>query len=457
MLQPNDFRRSTWHQLTNCSIASAILCLFTLANTNPGSADEFWSQFRGPDGSGVSVSSDVTTEVDPAKNSVWRTETDGAGWSSPVTDGETLWMTGARITAATPEQKKAALTGISLAQMKDVAGKVELIAIVLDAESGKRVRTVELGVVDSPKPIHPMNGYASPTPVIAGESVIVHFGQYGTWCLNKASGDVLWQRQIVIDDSVGPGSSPVVCRGNVILTCDGMDEQFIEALSLETGESVWKTSRPTIDAANGEQRKAYSTPLIIDVDGQTQVVIPGSQWCAAYDPVAGRELWRVEHGEGFSVTPMPTLVDGKIIFSTGFMKPDLVAVDPSGSGDVTDSHIVWRSSRGGPRMSSMISDGERLYSVSDDGILTALSVADGEMIYRERIGGKYSASPIRVGNRILIADHDGNVIVFETGDQFLPIATYELGEQIMASPIPLGDDLIVRTIKAVYRFSSPGN
>ncbi len=436
---------------------SRVVCgslVIALLSSRQGLTDESWLQFRGTDGSGVTTNAQVTFDLNLLSDVLWRTETPGVGWSSPVSDGQRLWMTAARITEATPEQKEAALAGVSLAKMKDVAGSVDLLAICLDAQSGKLLHTIELGQVESPKPIHPMNGYASPTPVIVDDRVVVHFGQYGTWCLDVASGEVLWHRQIVIDDSVGPGSSPVVFQGNVILTCDGMDQQFIEALSIENGNTVWKTARPPIDSTNGEFRKAYSTPLLIEVQGQTQAVVPGAQWCVAYDPTSGTEIWRAEHSQGYSVTPMPTFVAGKIIMSTGYLKPELVAIDPSGSGDVTASHIVWRGDRGAPRMSSMVSDGRRLYSVSDDGILTVINVSDGVTIYRERLGGKYSASPLLSGDRILIADHDGNATVFKTGDEYVQVSQTKFEEQMMASPIPSGDDLIIRTKLAVYRFSA---
>ncbi|MEM0927448.1 MAG: hypothetical protein AAGJ83_15485, partial [Planctomycetota bacterium] len=151
-------------------------------------ADEIWNQFRGPDGSGISSNSRVSLVVDPQTDSVWRTEIPGLGWSSPVTDGERIWLTAARVTEATEAERAERLANVTLAQMKDVAGSVDMIAICLNANSGKILQTVELGPVAEPKPIHPMNGYASPTPVIAGDRVGVDFGQYGTWCLDNVTG-----------------------------------------------------------------------------------------------------------------------------------------------------------------------------------------------------------------------------------------------------------------------------
>ncbi len=416
-------------------------------------ADQSWTQFRGTDGSGISNNSNVTLVTDPDANLMWRTETPGQGWSSPVTDGKLIWMTAANVTEATAEQKEKALANVQLANMKDVAGQVELMAIALDAMTGSIIHQIKLNVVKAPKPIHPMNGYASPTPAIEGDRVVVHYGQYGTWCLEVSSGKVLWHRTIVFDDSVGPGSSPVIHDGKVILTCDGMDQQFIETLSMADGQTVWKTDRPPIDAANDEHRKAYSTPLLIKVDGITQAVVPGAQWCAAYNARDGKEIWRVNHGGGFSVTPMPSLIGDRIVFSTGFMQPEMIVVDPTGKGDVTSTHVVWRAKKGGSRRSSMVADDKRLYSVSDDGILTVLRHEDGSTVYRERLRGKFSSSPMRVDNHIMVANHDGKIVVFESGDNYREISSVELDEQIMASPTVIGDDLLIRTAEAVYRFS----
>jgi len=417
---------------------------------------QHWTQFRGPQGNGVSGNDHVTIALNPngTENLRWRTGTPEAGWSSPITDGKRIWLTAARMLEATPEQKEAKLAKVSMAAMKVVAGRVDLIAYCLNVDSGAIIHNIQLSTVDTPNPIHPMNGYASPTGVIVGDRVVLHFGQYGTWCLDVATGEKLWQRQLVVDDSVGPGSSLVEYDGKVIVTCDGMDQQFVAALSIETGNEVWRTARPTIDADNGEFRKSYSTPILIKVDGKTQVVVPASQWCVAYDPEDGHEIWRLDHGKGFSITPMPLYADCKVIMSTGYGKPDLVAIDPRGTGDITKTNILWRESRSGPVMPSMINIDSLVYAISDGGIVSALKTSDGSLTWRQRLGGKYSASPFAIGRNVIVADHDGKLTIFQAGDSYREIAKYDFGEQIMASPVPIGNDLLIRTKDALYRFGS---
>ena len=374
-----------------------------------------------------------------------------------MTDGRRIWLTAARVTPATAEEKAAKLANVEFAQIKDVVGSAVLRVLCVDAGSGKLLIDRELRTVDSPGPVHPMNGFASPTPALITDGpnagcVIVHFGRYGTWCLSE-DGATVWTRTLEIDDSVGPGSSPVISGSNVLIVSDGVDRQFITALSVATGEVVWQTPRPPMGDVNGEFKKAYSTPLLITVEGRTQAVIPGSQWCVAYDPADGQEIWRAKHGRGYSVTPMATYAGGLVIFSTGYGPPQLVAVDPTGTGDVTQTHVRWRQTRGAPAKPSLVAADDLLYCVADDGVLSVFALNDGSLVYRQRLGGQHSASPLLTGNRVLIGNHEGRLSVFRTGRQFEEVASLEFGEQIMASAVPLGDDLLLRTKAALYRFS----
>ncbi|MEM6778644.1 MAG: PQQ-binding-like beta-propeller repeat protein [Planctomycetota bacterium] len=415
-------------------------------------ADSPWTQFRGPTGDGRAESADVFMQLDQQGAVQWRTPIAGVGWSSPVTDGETIWLTAAETVAASREEIAAKLANVQFAQIKGVVASVTLRVVALNAATGEIRLDRVLRTVDGPGPVHPMNGFASPTPVIFGDRVVCHFGQYGTWCLRTDSGESIWRTALPCDDSVGPGSSPIVTEGNVVIVCDGIDQQYVAALSGEDGSVVWKTPRPPMRSSNGEFQKAYSTPLLITAGDRRQLVIPGAQWCVAYDPSTGREIWRVDHGDGFSTTPMAIATGGLVVFSTGYTRPEIIAVDPSGIGDVTDTHIRWRLARNAPAKPSFVADGGLLHVISDDGIVSAVSLADGRQLYRERLGGMFSSSPFLSGGRIMVGNHEGDVTVFRTGPSYQALATYELNEQIMASPVPMGKDLLVRTKAALYRF-----
>lgn len=423
-------------------------------STNPTSAQSkvSWNQLRGDQAGKAAANATPPVAFDPAKQAVWSTEIPGIGWSSPVYDEDLIWLTTSVSKKASKDEIKNKLAGDPLARIKTLAKSVELHAIAVDRATGKMVHDVLLTRVDQPEPINPLNSYASPTPALAGGRVICHFGSYGTWCLDAKSGKKVWDTKYLIKHSVGPGSSPVIFDDKVILVCDGTDQQFIVAIKLEDGKEVWKTNRPPIRATNGEYRKAYSTPILVNIDKKQQVIVPGAQWIAGYDLGSGKEIWRLDHGEGFSVTPTPVYESGLVVFSTGYMKGEFVAVDPTGTGDVTSTHLKWRAS-GGPKMPSFVSDAGKIYAVNDSGILVCLDATSGKLIKRVRVGGKFSSSILLAGGNLYMADRDGVMNVVECSTELNKVATNKFGSQIMASPILIGDDLLVRTKNHLIRIA----
>ncbi|MEM7782877.1 MAG: PQQ-binding-like beta-propeller repeat protein, partial [Planctomycetota bacterium] len=339
---------------------------------------------------------------------------------------------------------------------KQIAAKLTIHAICIEIDSGKLIHNIVLDETDQVNPINPMNSYASPTPAIADGKVICHFGSYGTWCLDSKSGEKLWHRKYVVKHSVGPGSSPVIADGKVILVCDGMDLQFIAAVDLETGKEAWKTDRPPIRADNGEFRKAYCTPLVIEVNDSKQAVIPGAQWIVSYDLESGSEIWRADHGSGFSVTPMPVYESGLVIFSTGYMERKFVAVDPTGKGDVTNSHIAWTANNA-PTMPSFIAQDSQIYAVTDKGIMMVLDAKTGKQIKRDRLGGNFSSSPILAAGNIYIGSREGKMTIVKCDPSLDVIATHKFSGSIMAMPLPYRNDLIVRTENKLIRIKGSSN
>ncbi|MCA9127042.1 MAG: PQQ-binding-like beta-propeller repeat protein [Planctomycetales bacterium] len=409
-------------------------------------AAEGWTRFRGPGGQGVSSGADVPVHFSMEENVIWKTPIEGQGWSSPVVDSGMIWLTTAIVQEATAEQKALRLADDPLKDMKDVAAAIELKAVAIDFASGRIVHEIPLSHIQDPDPINPLNTFASPTPVIAEGRVICHFGCYGTWCLDAKTGTSIWQRVFKVDHSVGPGSSPVVVDDKVILVCDGIDEQFVAAIALSTGQELWRTPRPPKDAANVEFHKAYCTPITVTTNGNTQIVVPSAQWICAYDPNNGHELWRIDHGDGFSNSPSAiTTANGLVVFSTGYMRPEMVAVRIDGSGDVTKTHVAWRSSRGAPTKPTPLAVGEAIYMISDNGILSKLRTEDGSIVWQERISGNFSASPINVEGKLFLCSHEGVVTVVGVANDYLELAKNQLESRIMATPAVEGNSLIVRT------------
>src|SRR6185437_5702085 len=233
--------------------------------------------------------------------------------------------------------------------------------------------------------IHGKNSHASPTPLVRGERLFVHFGHQGTACLDL-EGKVLWKNTSLHYAPVhGNGGSPILVDDSLVFSCDGGDKRFIVALNVVNGEVRWKTDR-TIEAS---RKFSFSTPLLIVVDGKKQIISPGSNVVCAFDPATGHEIWRVRY-DGYSVIPRPVYGQGLLFICTGYNTPSLLAIRPDGKGDVTDTHVVWKTRKAVPHTPSPLLVGEELYFVSDSGQASCLDARTGQVHWQERLGGNYS-------------------------------------------------------------------
>ncbi|QDU74950.1 Serine/threonine-protein kinase AfsK [Bremerella volcania] len=429
------------------------LALVTGLWTGAASA-ESWPQFRGPSGDGIAPAKNVPLKWSADENVVWKTAIPGKGWSSPVLVGDKIWLTTALVTLLSEEEKNERLKDAKPFQrdQSNLASTVDLKAVEVDYKTGKLLRTVDLFHVTDPLPVHLTNSYASPTPVAEGKFVYCYFGTYGACCIDTETAEVIWRNnENALEYNVGPGSSPVVVGGLVILTCDGVNEQYITAVDKKTGETAWKTQRPPFRTDDGDRKKAYATPLVVEVNGQTQVIIPGAQWVCAYNPKSGKELWRADHGSGFSNVPAPVFDNGTVYICSGFMRPQLFAIRTDGEGDVTDSHIEWTFSRQVPTTPSPVVVDGRIYMVSDRGVATCVDAATGQEVWTSRMGGNYAASPTYANGRIYFCSESGMTTVIKPGDEYDVIAENDLGERIMANPIFLDGNLVIRTAENLYR------
>jgi len=415
-----------------------------------------WPQFRGPSGDGHATGSDYPATFTEA-DAIWECPLPGKGWSSPVIADGTIWVTTALEVLPTEEERlqlmeAAGVEGKKIDQ-KQVASRVDLQVIAIDQETGKIRAEYPVIEVPDPKPIHKLNSYASPTPIIEGGQLYCHFGRYGTVCMDTTTGKPIWQREFVIEHGVGPGSSPMIHGDLLVLICDGVDRQFVVGLNKNTGETLWQTDRPEMRAASGDQKKAYSTPVVVPgVDGAAdQIICMGSQWLVSYHPETGDENWRCDHGSGFSVVPRPVIGHGRVYVSTGFGKPELWAVRHDGQGDVSETHVDWKQPKRIAARPSSLLIGDEIYVVSDGGIASCFDTKTGEPHWVERIGGNYSASPVLAGGLIYFCSHEGKVTLVRPGTEFEIVSENELGSSLMASPSAIDGSLILRTETGLLR------
>ena len=408
-----------------------LLGVFALGLSFPSHAEESWRQFRGPTAQGVSEAKGLPLRWSETENVTWKTPLPGEGWSSPVVADGRIWMT-----TALEEGKS-------------------LRALCVDFATGKLLLDVEVFQAEVAQPKHRRNSHASPTPVLDGDCLYVHFGWEGTACLSAKDGKKLWEnRDLKVDFQNGAGGSPTLYKDKLLIACDGMDFQYEVALDKLTGKVVWKTERsavPKLANRPKERRKAYGTPRLIAHNGQTLSVSTGAERFYAYDPETGKELWYVDH-PGFSNVPVPVSDGNAVYLSTGFMKPELWAIRlGDAAGDVTGTHVLWKQSSGAPDQSSPVVVGNRLYMLNNGGIATCLDTASGKVVWKERMSSDFAASPLYADGCIYFFDCLGKCRVIEPGDVYTELATNELPDGFMASPAVVGDSLILRTKTSLYR------
>ena len=404
-----------------------------------------WPEFRGPWGDGhVSAPGDnkvigLPLHWSETNNIKWKTEIPYRGWSTPVVMGGQVWMT-----TATEEGH-------------------DFFAVAVDEKTGKILFNEKVFHSDNPEPLGngaSMNCYATPSPVIERGRVYVHFGSFGTACLDTHTGKVLWKRDdLRCRHYRGPSSSLVSFENLMILTMDGADLQYHVALDKKTGKTVWKTDRsvawhdediPGQMAKDGDMRKAHSTPLIVNSAGKFQMLSAGAKAAYGYDPRTGRELWRVQYPD-FSTAPRPLFDRGVAFFVTGLTKTELLAVKTDGQGDVTDTKVVWRlKTHVGKYSSPLLVDG-LLYTAADESFVTCIEAATGQVVWSERIGGKYAASPIYADGRLYFFSQEGTTTVLKPGRTLEVLATNTLANGFMASPAVDGKAFFLRTKTHLYR------
>jgi len=417
------------------------------------------SQFRGPAGDGhIPGVTSLPTSWSETSNVAWKASVPGRGWSSPVIGDGTIWITTAIEEPATEEQlaiaQKTKLASNPLAKQMSVVGAITLRAIAIDLATGSLKQNIELFRVSDPEPVHSLNSYASPSPILKDGRLYCHFGTFGTACLDAATNEVLWKKKLPTEHSVGPGSSPVLYENRLIVPCDGTEAQTVVALDIKTGEIAWSTTRPPMQGTTGDLHKAFSTPLIIRVGERDQAVVVGAQWVVAYEPLSGKEIWRFRHGEGFSNVPRPVFGTGLLYICTGYMQPNLVAIRPDGKGDVTDTHTVWRFKKSVPAMPSPVLVDDGVYFVSDQGVATCLDALTGEQRWQRRIEGNFSASLLFADGKIFASNREGATKIIAPGRDYTEIGTGTLDGAIMASPVAIPGALFLRTPTHLYRIGA---
>jgi outer membrane protein assembly factor BamB len=424
-----------------------IVISLVLAGWPAFGASDNWPQFRGPEGNGHAETQGLPVTWSETNQVAWKTAIHGKAWSSPVIWGPQIWLT-----TATPDGR-------------------QLFAVCVDRASGKILRDLKLFEVEKPQFCHPFNSYASPTPVIEAGRVYGSFGAPGTACLDTQTGQVLWERRdFECNHYRAAGSSPILYQELLILQFDGSDQQYVAALDKRTGKTAWRVNR-SIDfkdlgpdgkpQTEGDLRKAFATPHVAWLEGQAVLLSLGAKAAYAYEPLTGKELWRVEERQNHSASTRPVVGHGVVFAPSGFANGQLLAIRPGKPGEVLDANgarparaqlqVVWKSKRNVPKKPSLVLVGELLFSIDDGGIAACYEAKTGAEVWRERLEGNYSASPLYAEGKLYFFSEEGKATVVAAERNFKKLAVNRLESGFMASPAAAGHALFLRTRTHLYR------
>jgi outer membrane protein assembly factor BamB len=412
------------------ALQSCFRCLCVFFALGSLAQAENWPGWRGPRGDGSSDEKNVPTKWDGAKgeNIVWKVEVLGGGHASPVVWGDRIFL------ASCLEQES------------------DRLLLCFDRRDGKLLW--RKSVMKSPlEKKHHLNSYASSTPATDGKLVYVSFlegsqaGEAKAARMAVAAYDFKGDRQWLVYP--GPFSSvhgycscPVLFEDKVIVNGDHDGDAYLVALQRATGKILWKVPREN-------KTRSYCTPIIRQIDGRWQMVLSGSKCVASYDPHDGSRHWIIDGPTEQFVASM--VYNGDMLFLTaGFPEHHILAIKPDGEGNVTDTHIAWRTTENCSYVPSPIVVGDYFLIVSDEGIGSCYRASSGERLWRQRLGPHYSASLVAAAGLVYFLSDEGVATIVQPGDKFQQVASNPLGEACYASPAVSQGQIYLRGEKHLY-------
>ncbi|MCX6838890.1 MAG: PQQ-binding-like beta-propeller repeat protein [Verrucomicrobia bacterium] len=427
---------------------ATLVLLSALSSAQPATKPLFWPARNGPARDGIVPAAEVVRvplewNGESGKNIAWRVALEGEGHATPVIGGDLIWFT-----AATTDGKQMYVYGI-------------------DRHSGKILHHKLIFENAAPEELgNPLNNYAAPSPVLEEDALYVHFGTYGTARIDPATGEKVWERRdINARHYRGPGSSPIIHGDLLILTFDGIDQQYVTALDKKTGKSVWKTARTTdygdLDkdghpTRDGDMRKAYHTPAVFEIGGKEVLVSVGSRAAFGYEVKTGQQLWTIRHG-GFNAAIPPIRLDDRLILNTGSERAHTLGlrIDEKMIGDITESHVLWdREKRNASESSPVLVNGI-LYQTTRGGIISALDAKTGKDLWEDRMEGQHLPGPVVLGDKLLFSNDRGQTfLVRASPEKFELVGKNQLAEPITSSAVVADGAIFIRAKGALYKISA---
>jgi outer membrane protein assembly factor BamB len=394
-----------------------------------------WTHFRGSKMDGHAQVKTAPLQWSDSTNIVWKAPVKGLGWSSPVVFGNQVWLTSAA------EDGK------------------EFYTLCYDLNTGKLLNEKTIFTSAEPQRIHNTNSYATPTPCIEDGFVYVHYGTFGTACINTTSFEVVWKREDMLCQHMqGPASSPILHKNLLIVHLEGTEDPYVAALDKKTGVTIWKSIRPKeiYDKLEPVYRKSYQTPIVIEAGGRELLISNSSFMCFAHDVNTGEVIWTMEYGYDSTVS-QPLYWNGLVFVNSGWIfidnKPYFTrqyAIDPTGKGDVTKTHVKWMYEDEVPQIPTPVIVDGKMYMVHDRGIASCIDAKTAKLIWKHELKGNFNSSPVYAAGNIYFFNVKGDCTIVKPGDTFEMVAQNFIGETIKAVPVFVDNGMVLKTDKNLY-------
>ncbi len=416
---------------------------------------ENWPHWRGAAASGVSAETALPERWSDTENIAWKAPVRGLGISSPIVWGDQVFVTsqigrGARRAGNHPtlvqggnpaEAGERALGG----NTASAADQVVFLVTALNRADGRKLWEYELPAEGRLNDVHDKHNLASSSPVTDGRRVYAWFGTGQIVSLDM-TGKLVWSRHLgreytPFDINWGHSSSPAIFNDSLLLICYHDTDSYLLNLDAASGKTKWRVDR-------GGSFNSYSTPLVVETGGAHEVIVNSSEGVSGHNAATGELLWHIQEQNRFPI-PMPVFHEGTIYTSRGYRSGPYMAIRPGGKGDVSKSHVVWRTDTGAPYVSSLVHYNGLLYMAGDVGVLSAIDARTGQRVWQERTGGVFTASPVAADGKIYLLSEDGQTIVLAAGAKPRVLARNRLNARQLASPAISGGRIFIRTDDAV--------
>ncbi len=407
------------------------LILATSLLTLPARAEN-WPGWRGSQRNGVTQDRGAPTSWSVASGVQWKVALPGSGISNPI-----VWDN--RVVCTT----------------SDGAQQQDLHVICFDRNTGRKLWHTRLWGTAPTLHHETKSSMASPSPITDGEHIFAFFGSGDLFCLDF-DGRLIWQRSLaseygVFENRFAASSSPLLFLDTVVLQCDHYGASYILAIDKRSGANRWKTDRP-------EVWLSWSSPVCVAVPNRDEheLILCGSEKIDAFDPHDGSSLWTLR-GMARECIPTPVVGHG-LLYATSGPGGTSYAIRPGGRGDVSDSHVAWKSARGNPYVPSAILVGDAYYLVDDHGVATCLDAHTGKQLWRKRFGGDFTASPVATNEHIYFTNEAGSTLVIRAGtSQYEEIARNSIDEPVYASPAISAGRLFLRSATHLWCLGERNN